>query len=213
MPVWGQKPAASRAEREDLQLGRTKTVFCANFDPHAYRPPIATARRGPSFAELYRPWFSRGPYTDKNPFSAIADTEQTLQEVFNRNILPGKYRNLSATAFIASFMGASNYDLKFAIERYDKEIDQVIAREIKKGQAKLVALAATQKELMESTLSELQYANYLNSQVTELLANGNDILRSTRNWTAVNAILKANDITCQRKKEPSFEDLLSAHFS
>lgn len=30
-------------------------------------------------------------------------------------------------------MGASNYDLNFAIERYDKEIDQVIAREIKKG--------------------------------------------------------------------------------
>lgn len=66
---------------------------------------------------------------------------------------------------------------------------------------------------MESTLSELQYANYLNSQVTELLANGNDILRSARNWTAVNAILKANDITRHRKKEPSFEDLLSAHFS
>lgn len=83
----------------------------------------------------------------------------------------------------------------------------------KKGQAKLIALAATQKELMESTLSELQYANYLNSQVTELLANGNDILRSTRNWTAVKAILKANDITRQRKKEPSFEYLLSAHFS
>lgn len=110
-------------------------------------------------------------------------------------------------------MGASNYDLKFAIERYDKEIDQVIAREIKKGQAKLVALAATQKELIENTLSELQYANYLNSQVTELLANGNDILRSARNWTAVNAILKANDITRQSKKEPSFEYLLSAHFS
>ena len=82
-----------------------------------------------------------------------------------------------------------------------------------KGQAKLVALAATQKELMESTLSELQYANYLNSQVTELLANGDDILRSARNWTAVNAILKANDITRHSKKEPSFEYLLSAHFS
>ena len=66
---------------------------------------------------------------------------------------------------------------------------------------------------MESTLSELQYANYLNSQVTELLANGNDILRSARNWTAVNAILKANDITRQSKKEPFFEYLLPAHFS
>ena len=132
--LFGARNPPPPGPRERIcSLAAPKQFFCANFDPHAYGPPIVTARRGPSFSELYQPWFSRGPYTDKNPFSAIADTEQTLQKVFNRNILPGKYRNLSATAFIASFMGASNYDLNFAIERYDKDIDQVIAREIKKG--------------------------------------------------------------------------------
>ncbi len=34
-------------------------------------------------------------------------------------------------------MGASNYDLEFAIERYDKEIDQVIAKEIKRDKLSL----------------------------------------------------------------------------
>ena len=129
---------------------------------------------------------------------AITTTENALQEVYGRNILPGKYRNLAAVTFLAAFMGTSQYDLKFSIERYDKDIDQLIARE-NLDQAK------AQTQIQSRILGEQQYANYLNEQTQSILADSNDVLRDTRNWVAADTAMHAYDIQHRRKKEKEAE--------
>lgn len=119
--------------------------------------------------------------------NAIVETKATLQEVYEQNIIPSKYRNLSALAFIASFMGTSNYDLKFAIERYDKEIDQLIARQQLNVSKAMAVLAGR-------VLREQQSANYLQAQAIDYLTEGNRLLKHTRNWAAASTALQAVDI-------------------
>lgn len=119
--------------------------------------------------------------------NAIVETKATLQEVYDQNIIPSKYRNLSALTFIASFMGTSNYDLKFAIERYDKEIDQLIARENLRANKAMAVLMGT-------VLREQQNANYLQAQAIDYLTEGNRLLKRTRNWAAASTALQAVDI-------------------
>lgn len=125
---------------------------------------------------------------------AINSAEAALQEVYDRNILPGKYRNLTAVTFLAAFMGTSQYDLKFSIERYDKDIDQLLARE--NGQIQQ-AQAAMQSQILQ----EAQYSNYLNEQMRDILADSNDVLRSTRSWIAADTAMHAYDIQQRRKRE------------
>lgn len=131
----------------------------------------------------------------------IATTESTLKEIYDRNILPGKYRNLEAVTFIASFMGTSYYDLEFAIERFDKEIDQILSKEQIHHLDILSQEAEAQLLLMQQILSEQQYSNYLTLQSNQILANSNDVLKQTRNWTAANAAMHAYDIKKERKRE------------
>lgn len=118
---------------------------------------------------------------------AITETRATLEEVYACNIIPSIYRNLNALAFIASFMGTSNYDLKFAIERYDKEIDQIIARQ-QLNVSKATAV------LMRRVLREQQSANYLQAQAIDYLTEGNRLLKHTKNWAAASTALQAVDI-------------------
>lgn len=134
---------------------------------------------------------------DRNKIRAtITDTQATLQEVYDHNVIPGKYRNLDALTFVSSFMGTSNYDLKFAIERYDKDIDQLIA---KKHLNATLAIA----QMTAQILNEQQYANYLQTQTNDLLAHGNNLLRQTKNWVAADAGMHAYDIhrTLKREKD------------
>lgn len=115
---------------------------------------------------------------------AIAKTRATLDEVYGHNVIPAKYRNLGALTFLASFMGTSQYDLRFAIERYDKEIDQVIAREhLEVSRAILM--------LTRNVLEQQQYSTYLQARALDYLENGNRLLRHTRNWAAAATALEA----------------------
>lgn len=124
---------------------------------------------------------------------AINETKATLQEVYDQNTLPGRYRNPDALAFIASFMGTSNYDLKFAIERYDKELDRIIEQE-QLDTDRAVA------EMTAQILDEQQYANYLEEQRLDYLAEGNRLLRHTRNWAAAGTALQAIDIVADWRR-------------
>lgn len=125
---------------------------------------------------------------------AIDAAEAALQEVYDRNILPGKYRNLAAVTFLAAFMGTSQYDLKFSIERYDKDIDHLLAK--KNGR-----IQEAQAAILSQILQESQYSNYLSEQTQGILADSNDVLRETRNWTAANTAMHAYDIQQRKKKE------------
>ena len=119
--------------------------------------------------------------------TAISETQTTLQEVYDQNVIPGKYRNLDALTFISSFMGTSQYDLKFAIERYDKDIDQLIAREnLNVNQA--IA------HMTNMVLQQQQYTNYLQAQTLEYIENGNKLLKQTRNWSIANTALIGIDL-------------------
>ena len=51
--------------------------------------------------------------------NVIAQTHDTLEEVYKKNINPCTISwNWDQFAYLATFMGTSDYDLKFAIERY-----------------------------------------------------------------------------------------------
>lgn len=63
----------------------------------------------------------------------------------------------------------ARYDLKFSIERYDKDTDQLLAREN-------LDLAQAQAKIQSQILREQQYANYLSEQTQNILADNNDIL-------------------------------------
>lgn len=117
---------------------------------------------------------------------AIAANSATLDEVYSKNVIPGIYRNREALVFINSFMGTSQYDLKFAIERYDKDLDHIIARENLNKQDAII-------EKLNDVVNEEQYANYLKEDFNHLMSEGNDLLRSTRNWTAANTLMHGID--------------------
>lgn len=120
---------------------------------------------------LYPQWVKEANALDVS----LADTKKALDEVYQTNIIPGKYRNLSALTFLSSFLGTSNYDLRFAIERYDKEIDQIIARTNCEYSAALTGLT-------QQVLREQQYTNYLNEQYISIAEQGNETLESISNW-------------------------------
>lgn len=119
--------------------------------------------------------------------TAISETQATLQEVYDQNVIPAKYRNLDALTFLSSFMGTSRYDLKFAIERYDNDIDQLIAREnleVNRAIAHMTGII----------LQQQQYTNYLQTQSLEYLENGNGLLKQTRNWSVASTALIGFDL-------------------
>lgn len=125
---------------------------------------------------------------------ALSATISARDELYDLNVIPGKYRNLEALTFISAFMGTSQYDLKFAIERYDKDIDQIIAR------AQL-DVATAQLELTREILSEVQYANYLNELLLDEAQQSNKTLKSIKNWTIANTAMHAYDILHRRNRE------------
>ncbi len=43
--------------------------------------------------------------------NVIAQTHDTLEEVYKKNIIPAQYRGIGSVAYLATFMGTSDYDL------------------------------------------------------------------------------------------------------
>lgn len=107
--------------------------------------------------------------------TALTDAKNALQELYERNIIPFQYRNISALLYLALFLGTSEYDLKTAIERYDTYVMQLQQRE-------QIDVAKAQAQLAAEQLQNQQYANWLNEQLVDLNEKGNNTLKSISNW-------------------------------
>lgn len=113
----------------------------------------------------------------------IAETENTLRKVYDTNIIPLGYRNISALSYLAAFLSTSHYDLKFAIERYDKEADHI-------KQDRLITMAEAQLEVSRSILNNQQYSVWLTEQLAEMSAYGNDMLKSIDVWQKADILFR-----------------------
>lgn len=107
--------------------------------------------------------------------TALNDTKAALREVYGRNILPAQYRNRAAVLYLAVFMGTSDFDLKYAIERYDTSVMLLAQRE-------QIDLAKAQVVLANEAVQNQEYANWLNEQTLDMAERGNEILKSIDNW-------------------------------
>ena len=107
--------------------------------------------------------------------TALSDTKAALKEVYGRNVLPAQYRNRAAVLYLAVFMGTSDFDLKYAIERYDTSVMLTAQRE-------QIALARAQVALANEAIQNQEYANWLNEQTLNMAEQGNEILKSIDNW-------------------------------
>lgn len=125
--------------------------------------------------------------------NVIDATNATLQEVYSANIIPGKYRNLDALTFISSYMGTSQFDLGTTLQRLDHDVEQkMMIKQIKL----LEAIHETAKEM----LKHQGITNYLLGNLTLIAQQGNDILRSSRNWQRANTALHIYSIYKQGKQ-------------
>lgn len=107
--------------------------------------------------------------------TALNDTKAALKEVYGRNVLPAQYRNRAAVLYLAVFMGTSDFDLKYAIERYDTSVMLTAQRE-------QIDLARAQVALANEAIQNQEYANWLNEQTLNMAEQGNEILKSIDNW-------------------------------
>ena len=107
--------------------------------------------------------------------TALSDTKAALKEVYSRNVLPAQYRNRAAVLYLAVFMGTSDFDLKYAIERYDTSVMLTAQRE-------QIDLARAQVALANEAIQNQEYANWLNEQTLNMAEQGNEILKSIDNW-------------------------------
>ena len=110
-----------------------------------------------------------------NLSNLIEQTREVLQEVYDKKIIPIQYCNKSALCYLTMFLCTSNFDLKYAIERYDAEVAKIMQRE-------QIDIAKAQLQIGAETLKSQQYANWLNEQIVELSEDGNKTLNSIDNW-------------------------------
>lgn len=115
--------------------------------------------------------------------TAKAETKCVLDEVYSKNIIPAQHRNLPAVLYLTTFIGTSQYDLKYAIERYDNHVMQC-------KQSQQIDLARAQLQVMHETLENQQYANYLHEQMIDMEENNNRVLRSISNWQKADIALR-----------------------
>lgn len=185
-PEYSQQCKEIDAENERLKIEAEeeseKTYDCALKEYESKALPTYEANKAEIVNKRIPEWEEALEKIDE----AIAANSATLDEVYSKNVIPGIYRNREALVFINSFMGTSQYDLKFAIERYDKDLDHIIARENLNKQDAII-------EKLNDVVNEEQYANYLKEDFNHLMSEGNDLLRSTRNWTAANTLMHGID--------------------
>ena len=107
--------------------------------------------------------------------SALHETKEALAEVYSRNVLPAQYRNKSAVLYLSTFIGTSNYDLKYAIERFDDYVSRMQQRE-------QINIAMAQLRVANEALQNQQYANWLSEQTLAIAERSNDTLKSISRW-------------------------------
>lgn len=105
----------------------------------------------------------------------IKNAKITLQELYGKNVLPLPYQNKTALSYIVSYMGSSQSDLEYIIERYDTSVTH-------NKQEKQIKIANEQARLLRGILSEQQYANYLNERKLDLTVEGNSVLKNINNF-------------------------------
>lgn len=96
--------------------------------------------------------------------SALNEARVALGEIYSQNIIPATYRNHAALQYLAIFIGTSQYDLKYAIERFDTYVMQAQQRE-------QIDVAKAQMKLAEEQLEQQQNANWLREQSNNVLDN------------------------------------------
>jgi len=107
--------------------------------------------------------------------TALINSRNSLNELYDRNIIPDPYRNYSAVLFLSTYIGTSQYDLKEAIGIYNDSINKELLRGILDN-------TSAQLELSNRILHNQQYANWLHEQQIELIEQGNATLKSISNW-------------------------------
>lgn len=95
----------------------------------------------------------------------ISFTNNALQEVYNKNVIPFQYCNLPALTYLAMFLSTSEYDLKYAIERYDLYVIQTAQRE-------QIDISRAQLQIQREMLNNQQYASWQNEQIISLIEEG-----------------------------------------
>lgn len=135
--------------------------------------------------------------------NVISKTQDALEDVYNKNIIPAQYRGIGAVAYLATFIGTSNYDLKFAIERYDQDISHRYQQEqigVAKQQLNVAKqqldvarqqlnMMRTQALILDEVLQNQYYANFLEEQTQDIQLHGNKLLRSIDNWQKADILL------------------------
>lgn len=124
--------------------------------------------------------------------TTLNDTNNALDELYNTNIIPDPYRNLPALTYLSTFLSTSNYDLKYAIERYDTNVHQ---RTLEKQGDRLAAIEEIEREIQ----GNLQYANWLNEQMIEITSQGNETLKSISNWQKADIAMRTYERIKERK--------------
>lgn len=131
--------------------------------------------------------------------NVIAQTHDTLEEVYKKNIIPAQYRGIGSVAYLATFMGTSDYDLKFAIERYDQDVShRYQQQQVDIANQQLNAMR-TQTQILNDVLQNQHYATYLNEQVLDIQEHGNKLLRSISNWQKADILI--NEHRYQKRQQ------------
>ena len=148
-------------EKLDKEARETYLKRCAEYN----RAFESYNERTRSYEELELPEWHKEVSELK---SVINETSLSLKELYAANII-------SALLYLAMFMSTSNYDLKFAIERYDTYVMQT-------AQRKQINIAQAQYMLGREVLQNQEYSIWLDEQMLEISEKGNDVLRSISNW-------------------------------
>lgn len=151
----------------------------AEEDQKKYDEELSVYNKAKRDYELEMKEYTEGPLQKwKDEYAKIeeriSETQEAVNEVYDKNIVPIQYRNLAATTYLVAFLGTSRYQLDYAIERYDAAISQKIALK------NLDALNAS-NEILGEILSEERNQTYLNEVMVDISENSNKTLRTLRN--------------------------------
>lgn len=124
--------------------------------------------------------------------TALNNAKGALKELYDKNIIPMKYRNHSAVLWLATYLNTSQSDLEEAIRRFDTDVMIML-------QGESIELARAQLMVAQQSLQNQQYANWLNEQMVELTQEGNEILKGLHNWQILDTSVRLYD-RAQKKR-------------
>ena len=107
--------------------------------------------------------------------TAIIDSKNSLDELYDRNIIPDPYRNHSSLLWLSTYIGTSQFNLKDAVVQYELNFNRIVSQQH-------LEVAKAQLLLSNQILENQQYANWLHEQQIELAEQGNATLKSISNF-------------------------------